>query len=219
MEVSTPNPYIKIEKVIIDSFKSSVKIKDAKFHHNCSYERTACAITNGILSKNEQAKLFCVILSEEEKLKYIDDYHVNGLDNISLANMEIDFENVGKKEMVYDPYSVKQTDILISSDLKAYRSSVNYANEFLAKNRIEPCNFKAIDVRILKLFEELNNCYEKNGCIASLNQIITRFEQLKEMAQAIIECKLDIPIREMSYEEVTLDIEKLTNSDRFVLTK
>lgn len=202
------------EKYILEYIKdqilslkvAAVDVKDFKYHHNSKYSKTPSIIYNGILSQNEFAKLNNTVLSEEQKLAFSDEYFVNGDNNISLSIVGL--KDLDPKKMVYNPFSSTETDILISKDVRAFRSSANYDNEFLARNKIENSYFKSVDVRLLKYINDENS---------SIKQAIEYYNNLKLIAQALIDTKLDIPLREMSKENITLDIEKAAKARQLIL--
>ncbi len=204
---------------IKDSFYScrvqSVEIKEAKYHHNTSYEKTPLVIKNGILSLKEIAILENRTLTQTELNRYNDDCHVNGSNQISLSSLDIDYSTVSKKEWLYDPYFPGDTDIRISSSVKAYRNSKNYANEYLVDNKVLNNDFRAIDIRILKLIKESIKKEKPND----LEEIINNYNNLKEIALELLKCNLDIPLREMSEENITLDLFEIIKLPKLILKK
>lgn len=180
-----------------------IEVEGAKYHHNIPYEKTSNAIKHGILSLKEEYLLRGEVLTPEQKIKFSrEGGHINGIDEISLSSMDIDFDNLYRDERIFEPFSSYSVDILISSCIKAYRITEHYANEYLTANKISNEYFKAIDVRILK---HLRNQYVKEN----IEQAINYYNCLQDIVSAMIELKLDIPLREMSDENITLDKTKI----------
>lgn len=186
------------------------EVENAKYHHNRSYKNTPNALLYGILSISQLAKIEGKKLTREEKLKYNDDYHVNGTDHVSLASVETDSD---PKEIVYNPFSPTLTDISISNSVKAYRNSKNYANEYLVNDGISPNLFRAVDIRILKNFLDKNYASRNN----TIQNVLEYYNCLRIIATTLVEQGLDIPLREMSAESLTLDPEKVMKQPIMVL--
>ena len=74
---------------------------------------------------------------DDEMIKTMDDLdsHANGSESISLAVVGLD--DLNPDEFEYDPFSEKQVDILITSDIVARRVTTNYGNEFLSDKSID----------------------------------------------------------------------------------
>lgn len=191
-------------------------VHDAKFHHNTSYPKAPSLIRNNILSLEEQTKRRLKNFTEEE-LKVYDDIesHANGSSGISLA--VVGLQDIHENEMEYDPYSENQVDFLIQSDIKAMRNSVHYGNEFITFDQIETEKFKAIDIRIAKFMDTLlkkGNSFDSE----SIATLIQRYNCLRNIAITLKREGLDIPLREMSYDDCSsLDIEKVSSSPKLVL--
>ena len=184
-----------------------VEINDARYHHNTSYKDISSIIKYGLLSKRKQVELENKTLSERDWVLFSDDGHVNELDNISLA--VVGLKDIYRDEMVYDPYMPRKVDILISNDIKAGRNSINYGNEFLVQHEIENKYFKSIDLRILKYVVEFKN-----------NQnLIEKYNYLSKISQSLLDNNLYIPIRDMSFDNITLDKEKVIELPKLILKK
>lgn len=171
-----------------------------EYHHNISYDNAASALKHGILSLQEEYRLRGREMTLEEKIKFSrEGGHINGIDEISLASMNIDFDNLYSGERIYDPASPYYVDILIADIIKTYRITEHYANEFLARDKIPTDFFLAIDVRILKYLEE---------CDAG-KKAVSHYNYLLDIISIMIEQKLDIPVREMSENPMTLSKVKM----------
>lgn len=201
---------LKYIKDMISSFKiKNVDVNNAKFHHNTSYEATTLILKHGILSLVERNKLGITKYSEEFFEKMSDtDSHVNDIDNISLSVMGL--TDLDPKKMLYNPDDPSDIDLIISSDITARRLSYHYDNEFLCFGSIPNDKIKSVDIRLIKLIEKSKN----ND---SINDIIEKYNLLRNIALTINELNLDIPIREMSNNILTLDIEKLSKTPKLIL--
>ena len=209
-----------IKDILNDSRIKSEELDLKKlFHHNTSYKDTPSVIRNGILSLEDLTKKDIYKFSKEQLEIYSDHTsHVNGIEKISLAKVGLD--DIYPNEEVYDPYRATLTDILIDDKVKAGRSSYNYGNEFLADSPILSDKFKSIDIRLLKLINELENKILNNKVDENdITKIIEKYNMLKEIANAISYMKLTIPIRDMSRENVTLDVEKVKENPVLLLKK
>lgn len=199
---------------VLESCKTKpVEINDARYHHNTSYKDISSIIKCGLLSKKMQIELKNQILTEKEKELLIDEGHVNGLDCISLAVVGLD--DLYPNEFEYDPFLTDSIDILISNNIKAGRNSINYGNEFLVQHEIENKYFKSIDLRILKYVEE---CKNKQN-LHSIRDLIEKYNYLSKISQSLLDNNLDIPMRDMSFDNITLNKEKIIELPKLILKK
>ena len=154
------------------------------------------------MSLEEQYKLEGKELTSEQKMKYSrEGGYINGVDEISLASMDIDFSRLYRDEIVYDPYSEHLFDILISNKIKVYRITEHYANEYLTENKINTNDFKTIDIRLLQY---LKKCMSKED----LEQGIQNYNNLLDIVYMMVQENVDIPIREMSVNENAFALDK-----------
>lgn len=191
----------------------------SKYHHNCDYKDTSSIINNGILSYSNRQLLKGINLTDNERKKLNEECHVNGTNLISLSSLDINYDELYKDEWLYDPYISSKVDILVSGSVKAYRSSINYANEYLAKDKIDKMNFESIDVRLLKNSNDKTISYIDNSYEYRLNKIIEYYNYLREIAISLVNNNLDIPLREMSEENITLDKEKVIKLPKIYFKK
>ena len=208
------------EKYILEYIKDSINeikektfvIENAKYHHNTSYDNAPSICKHGILTMLDLQKYGLVDYTDEQLKKFSDiESHVNGIDSISLAVVGLD--DIYYNEDVYDPFDPKCIDFLVCSSIKAGRSSIHYGNEFLSNQSISIDKLKSIDIRLLKYIQILE---AKNNY--SIKDVIKKYNYLKEIAIAIKQMNLDIPIREMSVENsISLDIDKLSDIPKLVL--
>lgn len=189
-------------------------IQGAKYHHNTKYHYTSSIIENGILHLRELKNIGIKDYSEEF-LTIMDDSlsHINGADGISLSIPNL--PDLSRNEEEYDPFSSCKVDILIDGSIKAFRNSTNYGNEFICFDIIEPVNFKTIDIRLLKYISEVL----KNGRLNrnEIEIIIKKFNSLINISKSINNQNLNIPIREMSFDEFEIDKNKLINGPKLIL--
>ncbi len=178
------------------------KVSNARFHHNIDYKHVPSAVKHGILSYYYQKKVIeNRELTPDELYRYSDDFHVNGTSFISLSTLDIDMDSIYEDEWLYDYRTSSDADILVSSDVKAFRNATNYANEFLADGIIPTENFRAIDLRLLEA-EGINKGNR-------IQKLINNYNYLRSIAVSLLENKIDIPLRERSIEDFDLDIEKV----------
>lgn len=194
-----------IMDMLHDAQMSRINIKDSKYHHTTRYEDASSICRNGILNaidlKNKQIKNY-----SDQMIKIMGDIesHVNGEDGVSLAVMGLD--DLYPNEEEYNAFAPYDVDFLVSSYIKAGRSSLHFGNEYIHRGSIDKSNLNAVDIRILELIK----LYE-NGKIRKIDEIIDRFNCIGDISTAIIESNLDIPLREMSENsELSLDIDKLS---------
>ena len=193
---------------------SSVHVDNAKYHHNTSYNCALSIVKNGILSLDALNKKGIINYSNE-LLELLNDTesHINGKDGVSLS--VVGLSDVKCDEIEYDPFIDSQVDFLISSDVVARRSSINYANEFITNEHINPEKLKSIDFRLIKYIDSL---FDKTIDDDTIESLIQRYNCIRDVALMLKEEKLSIPIREMSDEDNSaLDIDKTANSPVLLL--
>lgn len=134
-------------------------------------------------------------------MHYGDDFHVNGTDCISLSTFDIDMSRVNDDEWLYDYRMCNDADILISSDVKAFRNTTNYTNEFLVDHVIQPKYFKAIDLRLLS--------QDNTSDDSKIQKLINNYNYLRSIAISLYNKGLNIPLRERGMEDFNLDINKV----------
>ncbi len=178
------------------------KVDNARFHHNIDYKHVCSAMEYGILSYINQKKMIeNRELTADEKYRFGDDYHVNGINYISLSTLDVNMNNIRDDEWLYDYKSSESVDILISSDVKTYKNTTNYFNEFLVEDIIPTKDFKAIDLRMLKY----NNKKDDN----EIKKLINKYNCLRDIANMLNQKNLGIPLRERSEVDFDLDIKKV----------
>ena len=178
------------------------KVDNARFHHNIDYKHVCSAMEYGILSYNNQKKIIeNRELTDDEKYIFGDYNHVNGVNCISLSTLDIDTTDILEDEWLYDHKSTESVDILISSDIKTYKNTINYFNEFLVDDIIHTDDFKAIDLRLLGL----NQKEDGN----EIKKLISKYNYLRDIASMLYKKNLDIPLRERSETDFNLDINKV----------
>lgn len=176
----------------------NIIIEDARYHHNTNYNDVSSILQYGILSMQSISDLKIKNYSDEI-LKIMDDTnsHINGKNGISLS--VVGLNDLYRDEFEYDSSNPDKIDLLITSEIKASRNSTHYGNEFISYNDITSNMIKSIDIRLLKYIESSKN----------VSEIIKKYNCLKEIAISLKKYELDIPIREMSSGNMSLDIDKL----------
>lgn len=185
---------------------NGVEVSDARYHHNTSYKSIISVVNHGILSLSECNKVGITNYSKDF-LEVMDDEesHINGAYGVSLSVAGLKDLYSHKNEYISD--DPNRVDILVSSDIKAYRKTYHYRNEFVCYDPIYPELFRAIDVRLLKY---LDYCVKKNKVNAI--EIINRYNIVVNMAKIINQKNLNIVFREMSKSNEGIDTYKMVNS-------
>lgn len=182
---------------MIASFKESkIKVGQNHFHHNCTYNKAASIIQYGILSVQELNDLGIVKYTPKElSLLNEEGGHANGINNISLSKTGLFIE---RYEFEYDPYKPNSVDIIVSETVPAYRMSSNYGNEFLAQTSISNNMFKSIDIRLLELIDKVKYYKTPEYIKEEIIKIVNNYNCIREVALAMNQETLPIPLREMS---------------------
>lgn len=191
---------------------------DGLYHHNRSYNSIPGILDTGILSKRKQYELKGMEVPEVLVEIAKDERCANGLDYISLA--QADMTDLYRNEDEFDVRNPHCVDILLPSTLNVQRHTINYGNEFLAKDVIDPSYFKSIDIRLINLikkYEMGRNLYVTKE--DSLNEIINNYNQLRCIASKMISNNMDIPLRDMSYYGFDLDKNLVSELPEIVLKK
>lgn len=196
-----------IRDMLNDFMIRDMDVENARYHHNTDYSSAASIIRTGILSMRAMCKLGIRRYSREF-LELMDDTdsHINGNDGISLAVMGL--TDINDDEFEYDPFSVYKVDLLITDNVKALRNSTHYGNEFITYGNIDPSMIRAVDIRLLKYLEMIENGNDGK----SIRCLMGRYNKLKNIAMALKQSFLDIPFREMSNDNgMLLDIDKVSD--------
>lgn len=202
------------------SFKTEKKIiENAKFHHTTGYHNAVSIINNGILSLQHQKDLN-INDHSKELLDIMNDTHshINGSDGISLSVVGLD--DLYEHEMEYNPFQEKFVDFMISNDIKAYRHTTHYGNEYISYDAILPDKFQAIDIRLLSYINTINNLKNKNPNHKEIIELMNKYNHLTEMALALQDNNISIPIREMSDNNmIELNKEQISESPKILIKK
>lgn len=213
-----------LEEFIKDALKSvkinPITIENAEYHHNTSYENAPFNIRHGLMSTTGLINYGRVSKTEEQLSALENDaFSVNGIYEISLSKVGLT-DQYRDDDVEWEPRKGSCPDFLISSDIKTRRDDSNYFNEFLAEGIILPDKFKAIDVRILSVCNDTDKTYTWSNREEKLKRLRLMFNQLSEMAIAMNEMNLNIPLREMSNEDyIALDIEKVAQFPKINLVR
>lgn len=198
-----------IKSIINDTkIETSSTIKD-RYHHNTSYENALSILNNGILTIRDIKRLNIKEYSLEYLNKMSDtESHINGIDKVSLS--VVGLTDLYDDEFEYDPFMPFRVDFIVSNDIKAYRSTLNYGNEFLSDS-ISKDKLIFIDVRILKLIDNNSD---------NIEDIIEKYNYLRDISLAIKQNNMSLPLREMSLDnEYVIDIDKLSSMPVLKLKK
>ena len=199
----------------INDFKiQPVNVSNNKYHHNTNYSDAPLIIKNGILSLSKLNRLGIKKYSKAI-LKLMDDTesHINGIDSVSLSIVGL--TDLDKNKFEYNPYSPELVDFTISDDIRTRRNSKHYDNEFLCYNSISVDKLKSVDIRLLNLIKSKEMYLYDH----SIEQIIDKYNCLGDVALQLKEANLDIPFREMSIDNLTMDIDKVSNTPKLILKK
>lgn len=182
------------------------EINNGRYHHNCEYSDAPSIVKNGILSLYDINRLGIKTYSSDVLDLASDiESHVNGCDAISLA--VVGLTDLYRDEDEYDPFNPMLVDFVVSDNIKAGRSSINYGNEFLSYEPIYRDKFKAIDIRLRSYLNKTKD-YKK---------VIAMYEDLRKIALAMKSTKLDVPLREMSNGNNRIDIDKVINMPKILI--
>lgn len=209
--IKLEDSYKIVRENIFSCRTQNIKIENFMYYHNTDYDLMEDVLKYGLLSKVEKSKITGIELTEHDLFMATDEHYVNGKDNISLSK---DINDAYYNEDIYDHKQPSQLDILISNEVKAHRSTYNYANEYLASNSIPVSFFRSIDSRLLSILECKTNYESKEE---RLTKIIKYYNYLLEIAKTMINENVTIPLREVSEEEVTLDKTKVIELPHIVL--
>lgn len=200
-----------VEDNITSCLTGKVIVEDDKFHHNTKYKDAISVIENGILTPSELNKLG-IEGFDNDTIKAMDDIesHANGSESISLA--VVGLQDLHPDEFEYNPFSIKQVDILITSEIRARRISTNYGNEFLSDESIDVDKFRAIDTRLLAFVQTIKDKVNEESFDNSVSELLHNYNKLRDIAYLLKRKKLDVPLREMSGNEaLAIDVDKIAS--------
>lgn len=208
-----------IETNIQENRNKKTTLENTKYHHNSSYADAPDICKYGILSIQELNKRGIKTFSKK-LLKSMKDtnYHINGIEGISLAVVELDKLSHTKNEY-YNPFDHRFVDFLVSSEVKAIKNTTHYENEFITKDSIITLDkLKSVDIRLLHLLEKYRKKVrnKEKGKGFMLEIIIDDYNYLREIAINMKKSSLDIPLREMS-REIDLDKDKISELPKLIL--
>lgn len=195
-------------KDVLYSYKTSFKNINDKYHHNSDYQDASSICRHGILSIVDLNKLG-IRNDSNEIIKTLGDIesHINGNDKVSLSIVGLN--DLYRDEFEYNPYKPDLVDFIVSDEIEAIRLSTHYGNEFLS-NSINVDKLRSVDIRLLELINKKDS---------SINNIIKKYNCLKEVALEIKKRKLDISLREMSKDKFNIDIDKISQTPILELKK
>ncbi len=202
-------------KDILSTYSYALKnVDDAKYHHNASYKDAHLIIKHGILSMEEINKLGIRLYSEEDlDLMNDTESHVNGKDGVSLSIVGL--ADLYKDEEEYNPFMPNVVDFLIDNNIRAFRNTIHYGNEFVSESKITSDKIKSADIRLVKYIDSL----PKKDNIDIID-VVNKYNNLILMSKEIVSSNKDIQIREMSDGcNKTIDTLKISEEPRIILKK
>ena len=202
-------------KDILSTYSYALKnIDDAKYHHNAPYKDARFIIKHGILSMEEINKLGIRLYSEEDlDLMNDTESHVNGKDGVSLS--VVGLADLYKDEEEYNPFMPNVVDFLIDNNIKAFRNTIHYGNEFVSEGKITSDKIKSVDIRLIKYIQDLSKKGHSN-----IVDVVNKYNNLILMSKEIVSNNKDIQIREMSDGfNKNIDTLKISEEPRLILKK
>ena len=200
---------------ILSTYSYALKnVDNAKYHHNAPYKDAPLIIKYGVLSM-ENINKFGIRSYSEDDLILMDDResHVNGRNGVSLSIVGLTDLYAGEEE--YDPFTTEMIDFLIDNNIRAFRSTIHYGNEFVSEGKITSDKIKSADIRLIKYIQDLL----KNGR-GNIEDAVNKYNNLILMSKEIINSNKDIQIREMSDGfNKTIDTLKISEEPRLILKK
>lgn len=200
-------------KDILSTYSYSLKnVDDAKYHHNAPYKDAPLIIKHGILSMEEINKLGIRLYSEEDlDLMNDTESHVNGKDGVSLS--VVGLADLYKDEEEYNPFMPNVVDFLIDNNIRAFRNTIHYGNEFVSESKITSDKIKSVDIRLVKYIDSL----PKKDNIDIID-VVNKYNNLILMSKEIVSGNKDTQIREMSESfNKTIDTLKISEEARLIL--
>lgn len=206
-----------IKDILNDIKIGSSFVNNAKYHHTADYGDASSICRHGILTMIDLKKLGIKNYTDEFLQKMDDiESHINGKDAVSLAITGL--QDLHPNEVEFNPFIPSRVDFLVSSDIQAGRCSKHYGNEFLSYKSINTDKLRSVDVRLLKLIELIEQ--GRSSRDFSIQSVIEKYNYLREIALAIKASSLDIPLREMSKQNIfSIDVDKLSSAPKLVLKR
>ena len=189
----------------------TIKLENARYHHNTDYKDGKNVVENGILTLQSLSDKGLMELSKEQ-LKIMDDTssHINGINGVSLA--VVGLKDLYRDEFEYDPFDDSKLDIIVDTSLHARRTSTNYGNEYIADGNIDVSYIRAIDIRLEECINKVLNTEDEKTII----EMAERFNYLIEIASSLINS--NILLREASFEQYkVLDKENIAKLNKITI--
>ena len=189
----------------------TIKLENARYHHNTDYKDGKNVVENGILTLQSLSDKGLMELSKEQ-LKIMDDTssHINGINGVSLA--VVGLKDLYRDEFEYDPFDDSKLDIIVDTSLHARRNSTNYGNEYIADGDIDVSYIRAIDIRLEKFINKLLTTDDERVII----EIVEKFNYLIDISSSLINS--NILLREASFQQYKdLDKESIAKLDKILI--
>ena len=148
----------------------------------------------------------------QELLQRMDDTdsHINGNDGISLVVLGL--KDLYSYEDEYNPLASSVVDFIIPNNIKAYRNTLHYGNEYIHYGNIKLGNIISLDFRLLEYISL------KDKKQISINKLIEMYNSLLQSAIIIKHLESGLLLREMSVNNsFGIDIDKFTKSKGLLL--
>lgn len=199
-----------INDVINEVICGTVTVNNANYHHNSNYKFASSIIKHGILTIDDMQTKGIVNYSDDElTIKRDNTSHINGTDAVSLS--VVGLTDLYRDEDEYFPFSNYEIDFLVDDEVKTDRVAINYGNEFLSYKSIPNDMIRSVDLKLLEYVND-KNC--------NIKEAVGKFNYLVTVAKTLKNSKLNIPLRETSYDKNNmLDINKISSIPKLVLKK
>lgn len=199
-----------IKDVIEISLSDPIKVTDAIYHHNEDYEKGVSIIKHGIKTLKALSELKLISYDEEALINLSKSSNYREMEYVFLS--KVGLKDLYRDEEEYDTFNIEKLDFLISSEIHAFRASINYGNEFLHHGDILPKYIKSVDIRIL----EYLSLFDESTDPIVISSLISKFNSLIDLAVSLRE--YDIFLREASFNEFNeLNIKTLSNQPKINL--
>ena len=201
---------IYINDVINEVMCGTVTVNNVNYHHNSNYKFASSIIKHGILTIDDMQTKGLVNYSDDElTIKRDNTSNINGTDAVSLS--VVGLTDLYRYEDEYFPFSNYEIDFLVDDEVKTDRVAINYGNEFLSYKSIPNNMIRSVDLRLLEYV---------NGKNCTIKDAVDKFNYLVTAAKTLKNSKLNIPLRETSYDKNNmLDINKISSIPKLVLKK
>jgi len=207
--------YCLIKENIYSCATEKIVISDNTFHHKLDIKDVTSILEYGLLSRRLKCELVDKReITEYEISVYSEEWHANGIDHVSIANVNEKDNQVDKDVCVWNIYSGFFPDIIISSQVPVKKNSNNYLNEYLVENKISTELFNSIDLRIFKIIDSPKLSNRKK-----IKLLLQYYQNMRNIAFYLVENNLSIPLRETSEVNNKDEYDKAITLDPYKIIK